>query len=656
MKVLHLDFETHYKSGKDGHSLRTLTYRDYCLSPKFQTIGVSLAWGAGPVTWVPGPQVAEVLASIDWSTTAAHAFNSLFDMSVLHYIYGIHPAEVICSKSLATTVGLRLLNGGSLDNVSDALRDAGYPIEHKGTEVIMADGKYYNDFTPGEMARYAEYCCKDTRIARDVLNALLPYVSIEELRYQSMMLKAGTEPVLLLDRPMLEQEIVRVEELQSSVLQTAAVAHGCTELQFRALIMSNQKFAALLEEYGCEVPMKVSKVTKRPAPALAKTDAGLNDLLEHESVYIQVFAAARLGAKSVDAIAKAARMRDMADQGPVTFCYNISGAHTHRLSATQKLNVMALPSGRTAGSSNACRRAIYAPEGYVVGAVDSAQVELRTAYAITDDRELKWVFKQGKDPYSTLAAAMYRRDYDDIRGGAKAGNPVFVKMRAGGKSGLLGGLYGAGAKGFHTYSHSVAKSKISMSEAKETVDTFRSTFPSIPEFWRTCEGVLQAMIRGRSGYFGGESGTMFFYDGSRELFGVKCPGIRLPDGNWLNYLDLRTEKAPEADEGMFQRETDTVYHQVLGKNRVKTNIYGSKMFENLNQALAFAVIKLQMLRINEKFRVVMQVHDECSFLVPTGREDEAKAWAIECFAWTPDWLGGCVLAGEVGIAQRYGDC
>jgi hypothetical protein len=76
----------------------------------------------------------------------------------------------------------------------------------------------------------------------------------------------------------------------------------------------------------------------------------------------------------------------------------------------------------------------------------------------------------------------------------------------------------------------------------------------------------------------------------------------------------------------------------------------------LNQALAFAVIKAQMLHLDKVYKTVSNVHDEAVFLVPDGQEAEARDFAERCFAWTPDWLAGCVLKGEVGIADRYGDC
>jgi hypothetical protein len=654
--LLFADLETYFKSGKDGLSLRTSTYPVYCNDPRFHIIGVSLAWGDAEPVWYAGADAHAALLAIDWANTVAVFHNSAFDLSVLHYALGIHPAHQVCTMSLATAAGFRAMRGGSLDAMSKALQELGFNMPNKGTEVIRADGLRLQDFSPQQLHEYGLYCNDDVRICRAIYYALQELIPVDELRWQSMVLGWGTNPQLILDKPLLEAELQRVTELQASTLDVAAARHGCTSLQFKAILMSNPQFCKLLEQYGAEVPMKVSKTTGKEAPALAKTDEGMTDLLEHDDINIRVFAQARLGNKSSGEQTKIARMLELADLGPVPLYMQVSGAHTHRLSSTQGFNPLALSSGRVAGTTNACRRAMMAPPGYLTISCDSAQIELRTAGFICDDRELNWVFKQGADPYSTLAGAMYRRDADEIRAGAKAGDPECVRQRAGGKSGLLGGLYGASAAGFWQYSRSIAKNKISMEEAKDTVDTFRNKFTAIPAFWRKCDVVLQQMIRGGSGFFGGPNDNLFYYDGERTILGMPCPGIMLPSGMWIGYPGLRREKAPIVTDGSYQRDTVMVYDKMLGRTKVPMSIYSSRAFENLNQSLAFAVIKHQMLMFDKRYKTVMNLHDELVALVPIGEEAEALKFAEECFAATPDWLNGCLLKGEAGVAARYGDC
>jgi hypothetical protein len=63
-----------------------------------------------------------------------------------------------------------------------------------------------------------------------------------------------------------------------------------------------------------------------------------------------------------------------------------------------------------------------------------------------------------------------------------------------------------------------------------------------------------------------------------------------------------------------------------------------------------------MLHLDKRFKTVSNCHDEAIFLIPDGQEAEAVDFAERCFAWTPSWLEGCVLKGEVGYGPRYGDC
>jgi hypothetical protein len=265
------------------------------------------------------------------------------------------------------------------------------------------------------------------------------------------------------------------------------------------------------------------------------------------------------------------------------------------------------------------------------------------------------IFREKRDPYSELAADMYRRSAAEIRAQAKAGESLAVRQRAGGKAGILSGIFGTGVAGFYNYARTVAKMDIDMEEAELTISTFRTKFFRTKEVWRTCNEVLHAMMAGRHGWFGGPDGRLFYFDGAREEFGIRMPSIRLPDGNHIVYLNLREEEAPPAPEGQYQRKTNILYDTAKGKNKVPTHIHGAKMHENLTQSLAFAILKQQGLKINERFRVIFNCHDEWAYNIPEGQEDTATQFADECFRWVPDWVPGLPLSSESATAKRYGD-
>jgi hypothetical protein len=82
------------------------------------------------------------------------------------------------------------------------------------------------------------------------------------------------------------------------------------------------------------------------------------------------------------------------------------------------------------------------------------------------------------------------------------------------------------------------------------------------------------------------------------------------------------------------------------------------MTENLIQAVAAGIIKHQLNLIARKYPVVMQTHDEVTFLADSTPSaiQEAEAFALEMFANTPQWCPGLVLKGSVSSAVNYGDC
>jgi DNA polymerase family A len=337
---------------------------------------------------------------------------------------------------------------------------------------------------------------------------------------------------------------------------------------------------------------------------------------------------------------------ELAAYGAMPMGYKVSGAHTGRLSGSQKNNVQNLPAGRN-GQNKELRRAIMAPPGYTVVAADSSNIEVRVLVLMAAAQGKLKNFRDGKDPYLAAASSMYGEDLADLTARYKAEEPAAVARRQLAKSAELGLGYNAGPKGFMTYCRTQAKLLIDETTATETVATWRASNVEIVTLWKQGGAVLQDMVKGGAGYFGGLDGRLFYYDGSRTVLGQRIPGIRLPDGYWLNYANMRTE---HDEVGRVQ----IIYDQLKGKNYVPNKIYGGKLVENCAQATAGAVIKYQAALMRERYAMVMQTHDE---LVIVAREDDTEAipFMHSCFAAVPPWLLGVVLKGDVKAAKRYGD-
>ena len=637
-----LDFETYYDT-KSKYGLRTLSTQDYITDDRFEVIGVSIAINNGAPQWFTGAEVAPALAAMPWDKTTVVAHNNAFDAAILAWRFRHHPNRLACTMSMATALGIRVVAGGSLDALAKAYKALGHDIPHKGNEVVKADGKALEDFTPRELAEYGEYCKTDTVICRKLYDLMAPQLTPGELYWHDTVLKMYTQPMFILNTPLLEKELVRVRDEKEKLLRTVTEEHG-------AVLMSNPKFAKLLVDHRVEPPMKVSKTTGKLTFAFSKVDSEFVALAEHDDPRVQALVLARLGTKSTIQESRLERLLQIAPRGPVPMSYLVGGAHTGRLSGGgERNNVQNMPSGRVAGQSKVMRQSIMAPPGMVAGAVDSSNVESRVLAWLANEGWKLRNFNAGIDPYLAAASRMYAQDLDELTAAHKAGDAEAKLRRQAGKSAELGLGYMAGPKGFATYCKDTMKLKVTDEWCAETVVRWRTANTGIVDLWRKADQVIKAMMRGERGVFGGPDGASLVYDGSRMLMGQRVPGVMLPDGYWLNYMNLRQE--PDEERG-----TTIVYDQRKGKVMQKNYLYGGKMIENLCQGLAGAIIKYQAALVSMYYRPLMQTHDEIVVVAPEQDAETMKRTLEDLFAVAPSWFTGVSLKGEAGYAKNYGDC
>jgi DNA polymerase I-like protein with 3'-5' exonuclease and polymerase domains len=63
-----------------------------------------------------------------------------------------------------------------------------------------------------------------------------------------------------------------------------------------------------------------------------------------------------------------------------------------------------------------------------------------------------------------------------------------------------------------------------------------------------------------------------------------------------------------------------------------------------------------MLKISNKYKVVLTVHDAVACIAPEEEAQEAIAYVTECMQWVPDWAAGLPLNCEAGFGKNYGEC
>lgn len=666
MNYLTLDFETYYDK---EINLKKMTTQAYVMHPQMEVLMVSAKFNEDPVQIIDGEQIPTFFATVDWSNTAVIAHNAVFDGSILYWRYGVRPAMLIDTMSMAQALGIPTIAGSaSLATCIRLLQEAGYAVPPKGTEVLDALGKRRADFTPQQWAAYREYCKNDTDITWFLFKVLRQYLTDEEMRFQDIILRCYTEPRLTVDIPTVEYELNRCRTYKAEQLAEVCKMFGTTQDNLSALLRSNDKFAEVLRSIGGVteeeaeqgksgtfiIPTKVSEKTGKTTWAFGKTDVAFKELCEHDDPKIQAVCQARLAAKSSIDETRCLKFLEYGSYGFLPMGYKIGGAHTNRMSggSAGSANMQNLPSGRREGQSDLLRRSIIAQGNSVIVNYDASQIECRVLAYIANQTDVLGVFASGGDVYSFAASKIHGIPYQEIIDGRKSSDPEtahkYSMMRQYGKTATLALGYGQGAQGFQKYALVNTGINMTMDESATTVRAWRDANGFITGFWRMCDQALATMVAGGQMYFGGADGKMFFADGNRYIFGRKVAGIRMPNGLWLNYPNLSAD--------FTNPRRPQYFYDKCGYNGkpLKTKVYSGLVAENITQALAFAVMKTQAVWIAQYYPIVMNTHDEWCIVVPREQAEVAADYMHRCMCTAPDYIQGIPLASEGGWAQSYG--
>ena len=624
MDIVTIDFETFYS--KD-FSLSKMTTESYIRSPEFEVIGVGVKVNKDPTVWYSGSNVKGFLTGLDYSDKAILCHNTAFDGAILSWHYGIKPKLWLDTLSMARPLH-QLTVGGSLKALATY-----YGLGQKGEEVLQAIGKRRADFSPEELARYAEYCKNDVELTYELFKKLSKGFPVSELMVIDQTLRMYTEPVIELDVPVLQQHLAEVQTRKRSLLADMGIGIG-GEQAVRDMLMSNQKFATYLESLGVEPPKKVSLKTGKEAFAFSKTDKGFTDLLEHPDDRVQAAVSARLGVKSTIEETRTEALIGVADRGRLPIMLNYYGAHTGRFSGGDKLNLQNLP----ARGNNSIRRALKPPVGHKIIASDSSQIEARMVAYVAGQEDLVQAFAEGRDVYSEFATEVYGRKI------TKADKVErFV-----GKTCILGLGYGMGAEKFRRtleIGQGGISVKIELSEAERIVRLYRQKNHRIVSLWNKCNNALNQMVCGQSG----QIVDWISYDNE---------GIILPNGLRIRYPALRQQNNQYVYIADPREYRKAVTKRVMTGEVEEINwtkIYGGKVTENLVQALARIVVAEQMAAIGQHYHVAFQVHDEIIITAPAADTSNAEQLLVRIMSTPPVWAAGLPVACESGIADNYGE-
>ena len=290
MNIITLDFETYYSQ---TYSLSKLTTEEYIRGTEFEVIGVAVKVNDDETQWFSGTDadIKQFLESYSFEDNLALAHNAMFDAAILTWHFGIHPRGWLDTLSMARAIHSTEV-GGSLDKLTTF-----YGLGQKGTAVASALGKHRLDFTPYDLAEYGEYCINDVELTRKLFDCMSPEFPALELRLIDLTIRMYSEPVLQLLPETLILHLDKQKKLKAHLLEAVGMDN-------REALMSNDKFAHILEELKVVPPRKISPTTGKETWAFSKTDEGFKALADHENTMVQTLVAARLGLKSTQECSK----------------------------------------------------------------------------------------------------------------------------------------------------------------------------------------------------------------------------------------------------------------------------------------------------------------------------------------------------------------
>ena len=609
MQIVTLDFETFYDK---QYSLTKLTTEQYIRDYRFETVGVATKINENEATWCSGDhsEIQNYLDAIDWDDSIMVAHNAMFDAAILSWQFGIKPKRIADTLSMS-----RAIDGVNVKH-SLAAACARHGLGQKGTEVVAALGKQRKDFDTEELERYGGYCINDVELCFGLFRLYAGQFSREELEVVSLTIKMFSEPVLELDSLLLEQHL-RVIRAEKAKL----IALASTD---RETLQSNPKFAEQLKTLGVTPPTKTSIRTGKKTFAFAKSDKALQELQEHPNHDVQVLVSARLGVKSTIEETRTERMLGIAQRtGTLPVPLRYYAAHTGRWGGSDKLNMQNLPTRK----GNTIKQAITAPEGCLIVDADSAQIEARVLAWLAGQTDLVDAFAAEQDVYKIMAATIYDKPAAEISKSER-----FV-----GKSVVLGSGYGMGANKFKAQLWGFGV-EIELDEAQRIISAYRSEYSDIPALWKDGQDCLCAIVDGNTRTLGVQPQVTYLDKSAIDGDVV----FRLPNKMMLGYPVLERTKDFE--------------YSYLAKNNVRTKIYGGKVIENICQAIARCIISGQMLKIAEKYKVALTVHDSIVCAIKETQREEARSYIETVMKTPPKWAAGLPLNCDIGIGRSYGEC
>lgn len=637
MTPVYIDIESFWTP---SYSLNKIPTNEYVTDSKFEVISCATKIGDAPsVVDFGHADIAARFATIDWANAIFVAHNTEFDGLVAVKHFGVHAKKWACTMSMARPI-VGFESGVSLKALAEH-----YGLQAKGSlEATETKGKRLAEFTEADREAMRAYNVVDTNLCAELFAIFTPQTRPQEMNLIDHTFRMWFYPQFKVYTPVLEQALDAERLRKNAVLAELAAQLDATKdaadptEALRKICASAPKFTALIESLGGTVPTKISPTTGKSIPALAKTDTGVEELLNHPNPLIVAATTTRLDVRStilesrLDRFIKAAN----ATNGMMPICMQYYGANvTGRWSGTAALNQANLPRINPSNPkpSDALRKALTAPDGYRVAVADLSGIELRVNHFLWGERVSIAAFQQDReaDLYKVFASSLYGVPVEEVT----------KTQRTVAKIAQLSLGYGSGWRTFRDMARQ-QDTILTEEEASQIVRKWRATYSNIANGWTRCDTALANLYATVV-----EAYPLDQYG----LCHVVPEGIRLPRGI-IRYPVLRQD--------FSKKDSFRAFDWMYGAGHNTRTIYGAMVVENIVQSLSRSILVDAMSAYHrtdhgKQYPIAHHVYDE---IVTVPREEDAEAVLATmqtCLRASPKWWPELILWSEGDIAKSYGE-
>jgi len=248
------------------------------------------------------------------------------------------------------------------------------------------------------------------------------------------------------------------------------------------------------------------------------------------------------------------------------------------------------------------------------------------------------------DPYIDAAAAIYRKDREDID----------KDERQVGKVAELSLQFGGGENAFLGMARNYGVT-MSTGKAKQVKTAWRQANPWAQNVWKDIERAVMLALRKPGEVY--SAGRLDYFTVKDILCGGLTLFCRLPCGRVLTYPDVRVELV-EGEYGV-RKQITCLRAQFMPKANEKewprSSLWGGLLFENAVQGTAASLLRWAVRECEfEGLPVVMHVHDEIVLEVGEFMQKQFANELAGIMNRPPGWATGLPLKAEVVTMERFG--